>query len=634
MNHARAALAAFGAGLVTLALPVLADEDLDQIIVTGARAPLSIAAAGSAVTVLGRDDIERFQARYVSDLLHLVPGFAVSQSGVAGTQTQVRVRGAEANHVLVMIDGMRANDPASSDEFRWETLTTANIERIEIVRGPQSAIWGSDSVAGVVNIITRTGRDASPLDAYVETGSDDTLNYSLGGQVGDASLSARASVERVSTDGGNVSRSGEEDDPSETTTATLNALWQAHDALSIKLTARTVDASSQYDAVDPFVTGLPADSDVLLDMHQHHAQLGLELGPAESRIRHQVRAAWFDSENQNFTDGIEGVATLAQRLTFSYQADIRLGEQLLSLALEREASEFQQRGPVDFGDPNQREDMDINSAIIDYRGRLSDSVTWQASARYDENSVFDNALTGRVSTVWTISDDTRLRASAGTGRKNPTFVELFGYFPGQFISNPELKPEKSTSFELGFDRRFGERLDLQVSVFRQDLEDEINGFVFDPTTFLATANNLASDSKRSGAEVALNWSVAETVTINANYTYLDTTEADVREVRRPKHSGSLNVDYLFLEERARIALAAVYGGTRTDTFFRPWPDPPEVVTLANYWLVGLTARYRLSPTVEMFARVSNLLDEQYEHVYGYRTPDRAVFAGIKVALAR
>ena len=306
----------------------------------------------------------------------------------------------------------------------------------------------------------------------------------------------------------------------------------------------------------------------------------------------------------------------------------------MSLALEREASEFEQRGPIDFGDPNQRQTMDINSAIIDYQGRLGDSVTWQASARYDDNSVFDDALTGRVSAVWTISDDTRLRASTGTGRKNPTFIELFGYFPGQFISNPELKPEKSTSFELGLDRRFGERLDLQVSVFRQDLEDEINGFVFDPETFLATADNLAGDSKRSGAEVVLSWSVSETVAFNANYTYLDTTEADVREVRRPKHSGSFTVDYLFLEERARIALAAVYGGTRTDTFFRPWPDPPEVVTLANYWLVGLTARYQLSPTVEMFARVSNLLDEQYEHVYGSRTPDRAVFAGIKVALAR
>jgi vitamin B12 transporter len=211
---------------------------------------------------------------------------------------------------------------------------------------------------------------------------------------------------------------------------------------------------------------------------------------------------------------------------------------------------------------------------------------------------------------------------------------LFGYYPGQFISNPALEPEKSTSFELGLERRFGELIDLQVAVFHQDLEDEINGFVYDPETFLATADNLAGDSERQGAEVVLGWAVSESVAINANYTYVDTTEADVREVRRPRHSGSVNIDYVFRDERASVALAAIYGGTRTDTFFRPWPDPPEAVTLGNYWLVGLTARYRLSPTVEMFARVSNVLDEQYEHVYGYRTPDRAAFAGIRVALAR
>ncbi len=146
---------------ILLAGPAIAQDqanpsgDIDQIIVTGARTPLTINQVGSAVTVITRDDIEQREVRYVADLLRAVPGFSVSHTGVAGSQTQVRVRGSEANHVLVLVDGVRANDPATGDEFRWEYLTTGDIERVEIVRGPQRSLWGSDAVAAVIHFITR-----------------------------------------------------------------------------------------------------------------------------------------------------------------------------------------------------------------------------------------------------------------------------------------------------------------------------------------------------------------------------------------------------------------------------------------------------------------------------------------------
>ena len=136
-------------------------NDFDQIVVTGSRSPLAVRQLGSATTVITRDDIEKRQARYVTDMLRAVPGFAISHSGTTGSQTQVRVRGSEANHVLVLIDGVRANDPATGDEFRWEYLTTSNVERIEVVRGPQSSLWGSDAVAAVVHVITNSGRRTS-----------------------------------------------------------------------------------------------------------------------------------------------------------------------------------------------------------------------------------------------------------------------------------------------------------------------------------------------------------------------------------------------------------------------------------------------------------------------------------------
>lgn len=631
MKSNLAILAAVGASFI--ALPIYAasnDESLDQIIVTGSRTPVSINSVGSAVTVITRDDIERRQARYVSDLLRTVPGFSVSQSGVAGSHTQVRVRGAEANHVLVLIDGARANDPATGDEFRWEFLTTANIERIEIVRGPQSALWGSDAVAGVVHIISRSGGSNTRFGGYVEGGSLDTLNSSLNGNIGDENWNLSVSLERLETDGGNISRTGDENDGSDATTGSISASLQATDYLRFTLGARTVDSWSQYDNVDYLVTGLPTDSDVALDTRQNYVQVGSTIGGANARVRHHVVARYFDSENRNLTDGIEDVTALSDRLTFAYQADIALGDDVLSLALEREETSFEQRGPVGFGDPNQAQAMDVTSMVGDYQANIASGLTLLASARFDDNSVFEDAITGRLSLTWSFNDATRIRGNVGTGRKNPTFIELFGYFPGQFASNPNLEPEKSTAFDIGIERQVSDAFNIQATIFRQDLENEINGFVFDPITFLSTAENMPGTSKRNGVELAGRWDVSEHLGLNASYTYIDSTSENIREVRRPRHSGNVDFDYGFNDGRGRLAFSAAYGGTRTDTFFPPWPNPPEVVTLSNHWLLDLTLQYRVADGVKLLARSNNLLDTDYEQVYGYQTPGRTAYAGVQV----
>ena len=607
---------------------------LDQIIVTGARAPISAGDVGSAVTVLTRDDIEHRQARYVADLLRAVPGFAVSHSGVLGSQTQVRVRGSEANQVLVLIDGVRANDPATGDEFRWEHLATANIERIEIVRGPQSALWGSDAIGGVVHIITRSGNDARGINGYLEGGSENTVNGSLSGGFGGDNWSVGLGLEQLSTDGSNISRTGDEDDDSDMSTASLNARIQASDNVAVRLGVRSVDAYSQFDAVDFFVTGLPADSDVATDSTQNFAHLVLAIGSGDSRTTHHVGVRHFDSDHRDLVDGAQVSSSASDRLSLTYQADIALGHNVLSLALEHEQTDFEQRGEVSFGDPNQDQEMDVTSAIADFQGRVSDNLTYLLSARADNYSDFDDVLTGRASVAWAISDRTTLRANIGTGQKTPTFIERYGFFPGQFIGNPDLKPEHSTSYDVGIDQQFGDALSVQVALFKQDIEDEIDGFVPDPETFLFTAENLATTSERTGLELGASWDVSAQLAVDMNYTYTDASENGAPELRRPRHSGSLHAGYSFLEERGRITFAANYGGTRHDIFFPPWPDPSEVVTLRNYWLVDLTAQYAVTESIKLFARARNLLDTEYEQVYGYRTRGRAVFAGIQASFSQ
>lgn len=630
MRNLIAVLAAIGASVV-VSQSFAADDPMDQIIVSGARAPISAADIGSAVTVITRDDIERRQVRYITDLLRAVPGFAVSHTGVVGSQTQVRVRGSEANQVLVLVDGVRANDPATGDEFRWEYLSTANIERIEIVRGAQSALWGSDAIGGVVHIITRSQATGSAGHAYVETGTNNTLNGAVSGTFGGPRWSLGLGVENLTTDGFNVSRSGDENDDSKINTATLSARFVPSERATFSVGARAVDAHSQFDAVDFFVTGLPADSDVATDTRQSYAHLSAMLGAADARMRHHLSARYFDSDNRNLVDGLYDSSTAADRSTFGYQADISVRKSRLSLAVEHERTRFHQAGAVVFDDPNQDQKTEVTSAVAEAHGRTDGTLTWLLSLRFDDNSDFEDILTGRFSAAWNVTDSTTLRASVGTGQKTPTFIERFGYFPQSFVGNDQLKPEHSTSYDVGIDHEF-DRLRLQLSLFDQDLDDEINGFYCpNPWPAPCTAINMDGTSKRRGVEIAAQWPASDSLSIAVTYTYMNAEDPDsATELRRPRHAGGLHLDYSFADDRGHLALAADYGGTRKDVFFPPWPEPSEIVMLDSYWLLAMTAQYRISNTLGLFARAANLLDAEYEQVYGYNTPGRSVYGGIQL----
>jgi vitamin B12 transporter len=615
-------------------------DKIDQIIVTGARTPIELSQIGSATTVITRNDIETRQARYVSDLLRAVPGFAISHTGVVGSQTQVRVRGSEANHVLVLIDGVRANDPATGDEFRWEHLSTANIERIEIIRGPQSALWGSDAIGAVVHVITRGEPGQRGVNIYAESGSNSTTNLGASGvaQLGDWSLSGN--LESYSTDGENISREGDELDGSDLATGSLGLRYASASQVTFDASLRVMDATSETDAIDFVVTGLPTDADLETRSDSVSGNVGGSFVAHDDRVTYSYALRYFDSEHRNYADDVEASSTASERVSLLAQSDISLGDNQLSLALEHEDTDFQQRGSTAFGDPNQDQGMAVSSAVAEYQHLSHDRLTWILGARFDKHSEFDDALTARGSLAWQWTERTRLRASIGSGHKTPTFTERFGFFPDQFVGNPDLKPETSTSYDIGLDQEFLDgALTLQASLYAQELKDEINGFVFDPVTFLATAENSGGKSERSGAELAANWRLSSQFSAALSYTYTDAKEDDpsgnkIRELRRPRHTGSASFAFTSGNERFTAALSADYGGTREDIFFPPWPDPSETVTLSDYWLVDLTANLRLTENVTLFVRGTNLLDEDYEQVYGFRTPGRAGYVGVRAGFGR
>ena len=248
--------------------------------------------------------------------------------------------------------------------------------------------------------------------------------------------------------------------------------------------------------------------------------------------------------------------------------------------------------------------------IAEYQHLQSDRLTWIVSGRYDDNSDFGDALSGRAAFAYQLSGQTLLRASVGTAYKTPTFTERFGFFPGQFIGNPNLDPETLTSYDFGIEQRLlDDALVLEASLYSQELTDEINGFVFDPVTFLATAENRTGTSDRSGIELAATWQATESLSFAAMYTYADADEEEhLRElVRNYTHEAGVRQ----LEWTLRTL------------FLR-------FVTLGSYWLVDANLQYRVSDSLVLFARGQNLLDETYEQVYGYRTLGRAGYAGLRL----
>ncbi|HSG64854.1 MAG TPA: TonB-dependent receptor [Gammaproteobacteria bacterium] len=611
--------------------------ELERIVVTASRTPVEIAESGSSLSVITRAEIERRQAVSVVDLLRDVPGIAVNQSGGAGTRAQVRVRGAEANHVLVIIDGVEANDPAAGDEFQFEHLMTDSIERIEIVRGPQSALWGSDAVGGVINIVTQ-GAGAAGADGFLETGSFDTTR--LGGRLGadGDGRRLRLGVSYLDTNGTNIARIGDEEDGYRNGTASLGGHWDLADTVRLELVARHTQASADIDGIDFVETGLPTDADRVTQSTQTYASLAAVHEPT-SAWRQSVRLSYLDTDSDELDAGSHLSSLGAEKVGVYYQASVDLAtprSSTLTFAADHERTDYEQRGlATAFGDPNHDQRVDTTGYVLEYRIQPLERLHVSTALRRDANSDFDDATTVRLTGAYALDDgDTRLRASLGTGQKAPTFTDRFGFFPDEFLGNPDLKPERSRGWEIGMDRAISSRrLLLSATYFDEELEDEIDGFVFDPTMNQFTAINLSGTSHRRGLELGVSGELTPALSLSAAYTRIDSTEPgssgeQTREIRRPERVASLNLSYA-ATPRLDVNLGLDYNGAQLDTFFPPFPAPPGIVKLSGYALVSLAARFRLSGRLELFGRIENLLDEKYEDVYGFATPGVAAYIGLR-----
>ncbi len=307
-------------------------------VITVSATPININDAGSSVSVISRQNILDRNAGSVQDLLREIPGFSVSQQGSHGAVAQVRIRGAEANQVLVLINGIEVNDLAHGSEFDFSQISTNDIERIEIVRGPQSALWGSDAMAGVIHIITMPNTDDSSFDASLETGSFSTQRATFSANLGSSRHQTKLSVDYLDSDGTNIARNGNEDDGLENLTVSLAGRYAASDNLSLSYTIRHTDKTSEFDAIDFFTTGLPVDADYETDSTYLYSGVSITQIVSDS-IDHSLKASRTDTDNKTSASNPDKDETSGVRDTFKYQFNYLDGANHLSLRGQHEIEE-------------------------------------------------------------------------------------------------------------------------------------------------------------------------------------------------------------------------------------------------------------------------------------------------------
>ncbi|HEX6409408.1 MAG TPA: TonB-dependent receptor [Sphingomicrobium sp.] len=599
-----------------------------EIIITAERAPEEAADTPASVVVIDRTRIDRLGEPLVSALLRLTPSVAVTTSGPAGSLTEVRIRGAENNHTLLFIDGIRANDPATSNFPRFELLNSDVTSRIEVVRGPQSALWGSEAVGGVVAV---DGVNAS-RDSYAvtsEAGSFGFRRASASGMLATDEANLALGIGWQRANGIDAFDGTGDRDGYRNLSGRARGTWRVAPALRLGAAGFALSGRSEFDGFRPV---FPFDHTDTLDSSRNRLAAGRVWGEFgdQQRLGGRLGGSILSSRNRNFLAESEINRTSGRRATIDGQLQYRFEtsaiEHRLIVAFEHESEKFRARDP--FGTTNQDRTRKHQALTAEWQAEAGPVVA-DLALRRDRFNRFRDATTVRASLLADVGDGFSVAGTYGEGIAQPTFFDLYGFAPAFFVGNPSLRPERSRGFEASA-RYLGNNVGASLTAYRQRLSDEIVD-VFDPVTFLSSTENRSERSSRAGIEAQVDWSFGEQLRLSANYAYLKATEpgagSRLRESRRPKQSGAISADGRI--DRLTYGFSMAYTGDRIDTDFGSFPF--RRLTLDAYWLAGARIAYDVAKGVQLFARASNALDADYEDVIGYRTEGRSLYAGIRIA---
>ena len=609
---------------------------LPEISVTANLAPTALDKVGSAITVITGTDLREQEIRFVSDALRQVPGLSVSRSGPAGQFTQVRIRGSEGNQTKVYIDGMAVNDPAFGSEFDFSSLLADDIERIEVLRGPQSALYGSDAVGGVINIVTRSGEPGTRVRARLEGGSYGTVNGSASVSGGNEHARFIASAMGFRTDGISVASSdlgNTEKDGARNGTVFAKGTVSPNELIDVtgvvRYTSTRTDLDSEAYLPAYGHTG-PVDARQDSVGEDFYSRLQARLSLFDGRWEQTAGVSYTDQKTKYrdldpvaITNIYQGTTRrLDYQSTFFFETpEIADAEHTLTLAVQDEEDTVTSDSAFSSFDRS----VHSTGLVAEYQLGLFRDLTLTGSVRQDLNEIFEDSTTYRATAAYRIAaTGTKLRGSFGTGVKNPTMFELYG-FTNTYQGNPDLTPEQATGWDVGVDQElFAGRAVADVTYFNQRISDLITGSG-------QSSVNLPGTSTIDGVEVGLTVTPIDPLTVRASYTYTDGRDATGAElIRQPRNVASLNVNYRFLDDRANVNLGIDYTGAQTDWVYDAFYTQRTEVELDAYTLVNLAASYDINANTQIYGRVDNLFDEDYYEVWGYGTEGISAYAGVKL----
>ena len=598
---------------------------LSEVVVTATRVETPRAHVTKGVTVITSEEIEDRQLKTVEEALREVPAISVVRSGSPGSQTSIFLRGTDSNQTLVLIDGVRIQT-STTGEFDFADLTTDNIERIEVVRGPQSTLYGSDAIGGVINIITKRGEGRPTHTLKVEGGRHLTFREQLsstgGFEFGDYSLT----ISRLDTDG-----FLDHDDYTNTSVSGNFGFNLGTDA-RLNLFSRYIDSEKKL----PPVLGRSFDPNQVFDRQFYQG------GGA---LAHQV-LPWLDYSlrmavtrtNQEFSDPPDDLSpaftfskTDAQVLDFNGQVNVHpLPEATITIGGQwaRQSADFSSRST--FG--TSQFDQAASDGAFFGQGQLvlfEDRLILAGGGRVDQHSRFGSAVTGQFSGALLIHETgSKIKGSWGTAFKSPTLADLF--FPG--FSNPDLKPEEAEGFDVGIEQVLWEdRLWLEFVYFKKALTNLIQ---FDPATF--RPENIARASTK-GVEVSATLLPLPGLRLRGGYSLVDTGDeaTGMRLLRRPKDTVFGQVTYAFWK-RATASVNILHVGKRDDQDFSTFPS--RRVTLDPYTKVDLALSVLLFSEdrgilrkLHATAKIENLFDQDYEEAFGFPAPGLVYLFGVEAA---
>ncbi|MFN3478847.1 MAG: TonB-dependent receptor plug domain-containing protein [Thermodesulfovibrionales bacterium] len=582
---------------------------VEDVVVTASKIEEPLEEATSSVVIIRGEEINKRNFVFATDLFRELPELNLVQNGGPGKNATVFLRGGGPEHVLVMIDGIKVNS-TTTGSFDFSGINVDDIERVEIVKGPQSTIYGSEAMAGVINIITKKGTGRPHLELTIEGGSYGTYKPSLAFSGGDGKVDYRLTASHYYSDGISAAKGGTERDSYKNSSLSGRFSFTPSSRFRVELSGRYYYDKTDLDGFD-FIEKKAIDDLNFVSSGSHYILSGKitaipvdrwEQALTLSRVRDSLR---FRDPDDTFNNA--DIITL--RDTVDWQHNLYLGDYYTLTA----GMEFREEK----GDNRENFSESINNRAFYLNNRFSlfkEYLILNAGLRYDDHERAGSKLTYRVGGLYNLKDlDMRIRGSYGTGFRAPSFNELF--FP--FYGNLNLKPEETKAWEIGLEKKMlkGD-LTLTITYFDQRYKDLIQT---DPNTW--TASNIAKAAVK-GVETALRIKLSEVLQLSGGYTYLDSEDKETGEplTRRPKDKFNASIAY----SRKDLSMLAdfIFVGRRFDSSVKK--------ALSSYFVTNISVSYKLNKAITIFSRIENLFDTDYEEAGTYGTPKFSAYGGIRL----